>query len=41
MNTNHCNEDRLSVTLATQAVSDVRAQRREERMEDKRSLQEI
>ena len=33
MNTNVCNEDNLSVTLATQAVSDVRAQRKEERME--------
>lgn len=29
MNTNNCKEDRLSVKLATQAVNDVRAQRRE------------
>lgn len=38
MNTNHGNEDNLSVTLATQAVSDVRAQRKEERMEKTRDL---
>ena len=38
MNTNVCNEDNLSVTLATQAVSDVRAQRKEERMEKTRDL---